>query len=232
MLKIAVCDDEQIILQKIENSIKYRLENFKIKYTIDSYLSGEKLLNNENINDVDVIFLDIELKSTNGIDVAKKLRANGYDNLIVFITSFIDYALDGYKANAFRFILKDNLDEELTECINNIISKLGLRKIKLNDLTIDISDIIYIESNKHKIIIHLKNDDTLKIYDTLDNIEKKLNSASLLRVHQSYLVNIMYITNIKCYKLNLLYCDFEIPIPKTKYSKIKKKINIKKNMWR
>lgn len=234
MLKIAVCDDEHISLDKIVDLVQGELRKLKIKYEISTYNSGENLLDASNINSFDVIFLDIELKTTNGINIAKRLRDNGYDKLIVFITSFVDYSIVGYKVNAFRFILKDTLKQELTECIQNIIAKLGLKKVNLNDLEVNIKDIIYLESNKHQVMIHLKNTDVYRVYDTLDNIEKKLNSKNLLRVHQSYLVNILYVENIKCYTLVLSDGNnsIEIPIPKVRYSEIKKKISIKKTLWR
>ncbi len=96
----------------------------------------------------------------------------------------------------------------------------------------NVKSIIYIESNKHQVIIHLDNNTDIKVYDTLDNIEKKLHSDNLLRVHKSYLVNLMYITDIKCYSLSLSDGNIKIPIPKAKYSDIKKKIAIKNTIWR
>ncbi len=113
MLRFAICDDELPILNTIEKLVKENLENLKIKHTIHTFTNGENLLNYKKINDFDVIFLDIELKTTNGIDIAKKLRENAYNKLIVFITSFADYSIIGYKVNAFRFILKDKLEQEI-----------------------------------------------------------------------------------------------------------------------
>lgn len=233
MLKIAICDDEQIILNKTADLMKAELKNLKIKSEISTFINGESLLNYSNIDYFDAIFLDIELKTTNGIDIAKELRNNGYDKIIVFITSFADYSIVGYKVNAFRFILKDRWSEELVECIIGIVDKLGLKKIKLENLAIAVKDILYVESYKHQVILHLKDEEDYKFYDTLDNVEKKLNSKHLLRVHQSYLVNILYVTDIKCYVLTLLNKEnIKIPIPKVKYSEVKKKIGIKKMLWR
>ena len=234
MFKIAICDDEHIILDRIEVLLHEELEKLKIKHEINGYKSGEALLDAQNIHDFDVIFLDIELKTMNGVDIAKRLRNSGYDKLIVFITSFMDYSIVGYKVNAFRFILKDTLKQELTECVQNMIDKLGLKKATLNNFELDIRDIIYLESNKHQVMVHLKNADVYRVYATLDNVEEKLNSKNLLRVHQSYLVNILYVTDIRCYTMVLSDGDFsiEIPVPKKRYGEIKKKIRIKKMLWR
>ncbi len=235
MLKIAICDDEEIILKKIEKSLKIELENLKIKYELKSFVKGETLLKYQNIDDFDILFLDIELKTINGIDIAHILRNNGYENTIVFVTSFADYSIIAYKVNAFRFILKDKLETELSECIKNLVVKLGLKKISFDDVMIDIKDIVYIESIKHQVIIHFINGDEYRVYDTLDNVEKKINSSNLIRIRKSYLVNIIYIKNIKCYTVTILDKDnseFEINIPKDKYGKIKNKICMKKSLWR
>ncbi len=233
MLRIAICDDEKIILDKIEKLVKNELDNLKIKNEINTFISGESLLEYSNLDDFDIIFLDIELKTINGMDIAQTLRNKAYDKIIVFVTSFADYSIVGYKVNAFRFILKDNLEEELSECIRNTVAKLGLKKAAFDEFVMDIRDIVYIESAKHQVVIHFKNGDDYKIYDTLDNIEKKLNSSNLVRVHQSYLVNVIYVKDVKCYTLNLSGKEnIEIPIPKARYSEVKKKISIKKSLWR
>lgn len=233
MLKIAICDDEQFFLDKISDYIKKEIINLNVRYSIKTFISGENLLNYSNIHDFDVIFLDIALQSINGIDIAKELREMGYEKLIVFITSFADYSIVGYKVGAFRFILKDNLEDELSECISDVISKLGLKKAKLNDLLMDVKDIIYMESQKHQVIIHLNNAADCKIYATLDSIEKTLQSEHFLRVHKSYLVNILYVREIERYILSLSDKEHtEISIPKARYAEIKKKISIKKGLWR
>lgn len=234
MLKIAICDDEPIVLSKIEALLQEELTKLKIKHGINSYKSGEELLDVWKTQNFDVVFLDIELETMNGIDIAKKLRDSGYDKLIVFITSFMDYSIVGYKVNAFRFILKDTLKQELAECVQNVVAKLGLKKATLNDFEVNIKEIIYLESNKHQVMIYLKDKAVYKIYGTLDDIEKYLNSMNLIRVHQSYLVNILYVSDISRYFLVLSDGNFniEIPIPKNRYSEVKKKISIKKTLWR
>lgn len=235
MLKIGICDDEPIMMETIKNSVSEKLEDFKIKNEIQSFSTGEALLTLQNIKDFDILFLDIELKTTNGVEIAKMLRENGYENLLVFITSFADYSIMGYKVNAFRFILKDKLEIELEECIRNIIVKLGLKKACYEDFMIDIKDILYIESMNRQVIFHFKNGDEYRVYDTLDNAEQRLNSESLIRVRKSHLVNILYVKSIKNYTITLSKedkTDFEIIIPKDKYGEIKKKISIKKSLWR
>lgn len=230
MLKIVICDDEEPMLDTIKNIVNCHLEKHKLKSEIHTFVTVEALLNFQDRDDIDVLFLDIDLRTANGVDIAKELRNNKYEGLIIFITSFANYSIAGYKVNAFRFILKDNLQEELDECIQSVVSKFGLRKKLINNQNVYIKNIKYLESIKHKVVIHMENDEKHIVYDTLDNMEKKLNSEHLLRVHKSYLVNFLHIREVRNYRLYLLD-NTEIPIPKSKYGEIKKKINIKTTLW-
>ncbi len=166
----------------------------------------------------------------NGIEVANELRNIGYENIIVFITSFADYSLDGYKVSAFRYIIKDNLESELKDCIYDIIKKQGIKQIIFDKVMFDIRDFVYAESDDHHIDVHLINGEVHTFYNNLNNFEKLCNSELLLRVHKSYLVNTEYVKEIRCYELTLKN-DIIIPIPKAKYGKVLNKISIRKAIW-
>ncbi len=231
MLKIAICDDNKFMLDDIMSIIVEDLEKLNISNSIFAFETANEFLNMKDINTFDVVFLDIELGNENGVEIAENLRFSGYANLIVFITSFATYSRLGYKVGAFRFILKDNLKEELHECVSNIVAKLGLKKIQCGKYNMNVKDIIYVESRHHKIILHLQNGNEESIYITLDEFENNINSENLIRIHKSYLVNVSYVDSIKNYSVNLINGE-SLPIPKAKYYDIKRKINIRKNLWR
>lgn len=88
MLQIAICDDEQFYREKVQSLLKQYFKNINLEYTIHHYLSGEEFLT----------------QCENNVK---------YD--IVFVTAFIDYALEGYKVNAVRYIMKDTLDTAIPE---------------------------------------------------------------------------------------------------------------------
>ncbi len=227
MLKIAVCGVDKVVLEEVVDLVGTELTKLNMEYDINTFSTGEDLLDCKDINCFDIVFLEVELGTTNGINIAKKLRNNWYENIIVFIASSIEYASLGYRVEAFRFILKCNLKKGLSECVCSSIPKLGLKKIKIADLILCVKDILYIESDRHQVIIHFENSDTHKVYDTLDSIEKKLNSNSLIRVHKSYLINVMYMLEMKSYGLKLKD-GTQIPIPKSKYRDIKMLINMRR----
>lgn len=85
-LRIAVCDDEEEILKKESCMIKEILDDKNIKYQLDEYISPKKLLSSQIL--YDMVFLDIEMDSFNGIDVGAKLMQRKNDSYIFFITNY------------------------------------------------------------------------------------------------------------------------------------------------
>lgn len=231
-MKIAICDDEKYDLEKIEHLLKQELHKHNISvYKIDTYLSSNEFLqNNEKIMQYDVIFLDINMPQMNGINVAEKIRKVRDDVMLIFITAFIDYALEGYRLEAIRFLIKDMLESMMPECVEVIIKKIDLQSKKMEYRFIEgkkeicVDSIIYIESRMHKLFFFLKGvgDKTYSIYEKLDNVEAQLLHCGFLRIHKSYLVNIKYIKKIVNYKAEMKQ-GIVLPIPREKYQRVKER---------
>jgi len=89
------------------------------------------------------------------------------------------------------------------------------------NINLNVDDIIYIETNRHKNIFHLKNQ-TYSVYKKLSEIEEELRDEGFLRVHQSFLVNMRYIDKINSYILTLT-TGTEISVPKSRYQEVKRR---------
>lgn len=231
MLKIAICDDEIIFLNRLHGLVKEALAQYDVnEYQIDTFSSGSDLVLGEKFMQYHVIFLDISMPEIDGMDLAAKIRESSSDVLLVFVTAFMDFAMDGYKMEAIRFLHKDILEETLPECVKAVINKLDLetQTIECNfaegKKNITVEHIWYIESDLHKLKFYVLEEEMKKytLYDKLDNIEEKLLPFGFIRIHKSYLVNSQYIHNIANYNA---YLENEIclPIPREKYKKVKEK---------
>ena len=107
LIKVAIVDDDSLQLNLLNNMIT--IAGDKIGYSIQSTLfeSGEAFLFAlEDLPDLNIVFLDIQMKDINGMEVARKIRENNQELTLVFITAFVEYALDGYSVNALDYILK------------------------------------------------------------------------------------------------------------------------------
>lgn len=224
-MKIVIVDDEKYFLKKLKIMVKNEFESLNIECNIDTY-SDENLFFDNFSDDYDILFFDIELTEINGIDIAKKLRLKGYNGFIIFVTSHINYSVLGYEVEAFRYILKADIDILLPECIKSIVKKISFNFFEIDSKNkIKVQNIIYIESNKHRLnfITNEEQSSNYTIYDKLDNIEKKFDAFNFLRIHKSYLVNVKYIVKIKKYKI-VLVDGMILPISRSKYKNTEKQL--------
>lgn len=230
MMKIAICDDEKEFRDLIRVYIEDYLNTKDILYTIDTFISGEKFLNETFPSEYSIIFLDINMEGMDGITTAKKIRERGINSYIVFVTAYIDYSLEGYKVGAVRYLLKNgyNLQVAMEECLDAILEKKrenNARKkfpFKEGQTEVLFAQILYIESKLHKWKFHILENEKIRIYTmygTMNELEEELELYHFVRVHQSYLVNLQYIRQVSRYKVTL-YDDETISIPKARYKEV------------
>jgi DNA-binding LytR/AlgR family response regulator len=133
MFYIAICDDEEYFRRREEQLIIKYMNKKGYNYKIEIFESGSEILNLGNaISKFDMIFLDINMDKIDGIETAKRIRRVTKDTYIVFVTAFVTYALEGYKVDAVRYLLKEDeyLEKSIYECLNTIIYKINYEKYK------------------------------------------------------------------------------------------------------
>ena len=207
---IAVCDDEKFYREKVQKLLENYLSGYKINYTIQLFSSGEEFLQeNENKVKFDIVFMDINMSRMDGIRTALQMRSVHSHTYIVLITAFIQYALEGYKVDAVRYIMKDTLDSALDECMDTILKKMQLSRINFSFLEgekwLYTDNIFYVESQRHKAVFFYLDEkmENYHIYEKLDVIEERLSGYGFLRIHKSYLVNMKHICRISNYAVYL-----------------------------
>ena len=125
MFRIAICEDEKVVLDFESSLVKEWGEASICKgaFELDTYVSSEQFLfESEDKAPYDVLIFDIQMKNMNGMELAKKLRARGCDSVIIFVTGVPDYAIEGYEVGAVRYILKPVKPEVLKSLLDSIFS--------------------------------------------------------------------------------------------------------------
>ncbi|GAA0714367.1 two-component system response regulator RgbR [Paraclostridium ghonii] len=224
MIRIAICEDEKEQQDLLEGHINKIFKDFSLKYSLYIFNSGEELLENYS-KDFDIVFLDIQLCKINGMDTARKIRLLDNKVEIIFITSLIEYALEGYKVRAYRYLVKPVKYDELKENIINCIKELDIKnkyiivKERESRIKIDTNEITYIEVQKEDITIHTLNQ-IYKTKGTMNNIEKEINCSRFCRCHKSYLINLEHTKSIKQY-IAVLESKEEVPISRYRFKDVK-----------
>ena len=163
---------------------------------IDLYETGEAFLNSNIFYDLALI--DCQLPGCSGVELGKEIRKTNNSTAICYVTAFMEYAVEGYEANAFRYLLKPVSNDKLTEALSFFAERL--KRDKLIELTgsmnspvfARMSEIVYVEAALHRTVVRLR-DAHVTSRRSMKDFEKELNSVNFFRTHSHSLVNFQYI---------------------------------------
>ena len=227
MFRIAICDDESHFRKRIREILIDYLNKKGILYEIDEFESGKDFINlGIEIVKYKIVFMDINMDELDGMETAQKIQDVSNDIFIVFVTAFVNYAIEGYRVDAVRYILKNNVNfsELVFECMDAITMKMNYvvkkKTFNFNEGTKNVSleRLLYIESRLHKLEFYIMEDQLNKysLYGTLNDMEAELADNNFVRIHQSYLVNMKHIAKVSRYEV-LLSNGIKLEIPKVRY---------------
>lgn len=198
MLLLAVCDDIPIECADIAKQIENILKQFSIDFIVKRFFSGQELLHSKE--SFDMIFLDIKMPEINGMDLAKKIREQGKQSLIIFITSAREYVFEAFDVEAFQYLVKPIQNEKLKNILEKAIKRIQAdTKIDFLIISADrqtkkvfLKDILYIESVGRIARIHCR-DGILETYEQIGILEDKLSEKNFFRCHKCFLINLDYV---------------------------------------
>lgn len=229
MLKMIICDDDKIFCSNLENLVIEVCKERYLKYEISMFYEIDKLKRylNDN-NDIDLIFLDIEVKNKLGYELGNYIRdvLNLQKISIVYISNHSSYALSLFKTRPIDFLVKPIKKVDLSNVLDQYL-KLDKEKRdffkfknKIGYQRIDIQDIYYFESENKIIKIHCINN-IIEFYGKLNDVEQKLND-SFMRIHNSILVNSIYVSQFKYNEIKMINGEL-LPISQSRRQDIRKK---------
>lgn len=211
MLRIAICDDENSICNQLEEILEGLEKKFSRELQIDIFYSGEELCSYlTQDNHYDIIFLDIELKEMNGVEVGQVIRDKMLNETtqIIYISGKETYAMELFKVRPLDFIIKPfnyNRIQEVLEIALRIIQrdeKVFQYKVGHTTYNLPIRDIIYFESKNREVIIHTINGSEV-FYGRLKDIYEDLNRFKFIHIHKSYLVNYNHIIKLEYHQVTM-----------------------------
>lgn len=241
MINGIIVDDEEIAIEELKPLLG-KTSYIHLKNTFDDVSEAIKYVSN---NEVDVIFLDIQMPGINGFDAYKAFKDIDKNIDIIFTTAFEEHALKAFEVEAFDYILKPFSEDRIlksieklknykalgeknstNENLNTNVDKITVWK---NDklILLNVEDIIYCKVKGGEIDIVTKK----KVYkseDTMIEMEEKLSSYSFIRCHRNFIVNLKYISEIipwfnGTYILKFADISDEVPVSR-KYNKVLKGI--------
>ncbi len=236
MIKCIAIDDEPLAVKKIAGYIQ------KIPFLelVAECRSASEAMPIISQNEIQLLFIDINMPDINGMDFVKSLANPPY---IVFTTAYSEYAVEGFQVEAVDYLLKpisfgnflkaankvknlielttNSQKESLSTTANHLFVKSEYKLIR-----IELDDIKYIESQHEYIKIYLINSNAVVTQISMKNIEEQLPSDRFMRVHRSFIVNLARVSVIE---RNRIVFDDKIYIPISEQYKEKFQEYIDKN---
>lgn len=237
MFKIAICDDDRLICAEIEKLILNFQETITMKIEVEIFYDGESLCKYlEREHSFDLIFLDIEMKKLNGIQVGRIIREimDDYDTKIIYISAKNHYDRELFDVQPLHFLPKPLATEKIIEDVKLAIRLTDKRrgtftyKKGYEKYSIFIKDILYFESLNREIrIVHTKGEETF--YDSIENVFKRVGQYQFLQIHRSYIVNYVHVSRFKYDKVIMTNED-ALPIGQSRRKEIRQfQLNLEKD---
>ncbi|AVK47837.1 MULTISPECIES: LytR/AlgR family response regulator transcription factor [Clostridium] len=240
-MKAIIVEDEFLAREEL----KYFITNYSNIEIIDEFEDGIDVLKFIQNNEVDVIFMDINIPSLDGVLLAKSISKFSKKPYIVFITAYKEHAAEAFEIEAFDYILKPYSEsrivsmlkklEDLNKYKENNLNKVNIQnKINLwkNEkiIVVNIDDIYYCVAEERITHVFTKKDEysvSLGIAEFYDSLPKDI----FFRCHRSYIVNINKIREIipwfnNTYNLKLQDIDYQIPVSRSNIKEFKQLMNI------
>lgn len=196
LIKIAVCDDEDIMLCELTNKITTYMKNTTNSYQVISFSNAEELLKHNEA--FDVVFLDIQMQGMTGMEAAKKIRESDTESYIIFVTVLKECVYDAFEVEASDYLLKPVEDKRFNRTMARILHYIedrGQASLIIQKSTgyksIRFADIFYCEVINRKIYIYTKQG-MIDYYFKIEELERQLENHCI-RCHRSYLVNLQYV---------------------------------------
>lgn len=189
-MKIAIVDDEAKWRNLTSNVVKGYTEE---KDEIDIFESGVEFVKRNG--EYDVVLMDVEMPVMDGFETIIHYKAEHSESIIIILTTHLDCARKGYLVDAFRYVDKTKMEEELKEAFEKVREINRKNSFSLTGTNgsetkhISIKDILYLETNGRGSIINTQ-DMCFECDEKINDLEMKLEEYGFFRCHKSFLINL------------------------------------------
>ena len=210
-MKIAIIEDEKAHGQLLESYIQSFSKAEQVRMELQYFESAENFLFVwEAEHDFDLLFLDIQMAGMDGMSLAKQIRRQNEEVLIVFTTGISDYIQEGYEVEALQYLLKPLKEENVHKCLKRALAKRPAEDFLVfhtEEETLKLTErsINYIEARGHGSCIGAAHHQPIEVKESLSAIEQMLKAGEFIKCHRSYICRLGNVHHID--KENVYFDD-------------------------
>lgn len=232
MIKIAIVDDEERILEAVKTCIE-NIPEMAGKAETDTFQGAELFLKQvKQGNSYDVVFSDIQMKGMDGIEFGTILRERYPRIYLIFLTSYSSYAADSYLIDAYQYILKVQMEERIPAVLLRLTKKIEgeRKKYRIVSTISDIrkiyyNEIIYIKKIKgSKYVEYVMLNDTYRERISLEQLLRELNDRTFLMIERGYIVNIRYVVRMRGTTIYLQNNE-QVIVSRARFMEVRERMN-------
>lgn len=201
MIHIAIVEDTEFDRQVLKSCLEEYARETGTELSVSEFSGGQDFLDHCP-EQLDLVLLDIVMGDLDGLTTARLFRRRDEKTLLVFVTSMVQYAVQGYSVDAMDFLVKPVSYTGVKLCMDRVVRRLSLSgsaRLSFSNregtFALPVSDICYFESLEHRVIVHTV-DQALPVDTSLAAVEKMVSSLPFFRCHVSYLVHLRYVDRI------------------------------------
>lgn len=227
MIRCIAIDDELLVRELLEDNIR-QIPFLQLIKTCKNAMEAIEVMQNEQ---VDLIFLDIQMPRLNGLQF---LRSLPQPPMVILVTAYEQYAMEGFELQVVDYLLKPFSFDRFLKACNHALELFNLRNKEPQDffvyveyaqVKIEVANITYIEGLKDYIKIHLSSSNKPVVTRmTIKAMEEKLPPPAFIRTHKSFLVAARKITAVK--RDLIMIGDQEIPVSEFYKENVTRMLNI------
>ncbi len=201
-MKIAICEDNDADRELLYAMVEECLQSHGLEAVIFSYLDGEELLAAAKTHYFSILFLDILLPGTSGVDVALQLRKDGSRAGVVFTTMTSDYLADSYRVWAVHYLMKPLEIKSVQEAFSRALAVLVTEEKMLEICVarhrefIPYADIRYVHADARISAVHTRTG-VYRPYENLQEMFARLADPRFVYCHRSYIVNLDFVVGVQ-----------------------------------
>lgn len=199
MVNIAIVEDEQKHTDILKEYLDRYSKEHKTAFSVDEFKDGLDILDDYD-SKYDIVFLDIQMKHLDGMSAAKRIREYDSNVVLIFITSTVHYAVQGYLVDALGYVLKPVSYVQFVQLVDKAMVKVE-QKNKKNyigfstserQVKLDCARITYIESQRNNVLIHTSEEEYVTA-GPLKKYEEMLRPYGFSKCHNAYVVNLSFV---------------------------------------
>ncbi len=235
-MKIAIIEDEQLHMELLMGYIQSWGIQKKVVVEIESFPNAESFLFHwEEVVDFEVLFIDIQMKEMNGMELAKYIRKKDKNIVIIFTTGIADFMEEGYEVEAMHYLLKPISREKVEQCMDRVKERKKEKQfILLHHMgelwKVDIEKINYVEARGHGCILgmtitekgyyqEVEKKEEITVTESISELKNILAEYHFIPCHRSYLCRIEAIHQID--KKEIYFDDgSHIPVSRRMYGEV------------